>query len=87
MKNLLQRMTTRVSDEALDASIGAKLLYVAGLLLFVIGMLKIGSLGLDERQLPLALLLIIAVSLQIIVAGLLIDLRGRFDSNQAETRR
>lgn len=55
----------------------ARLLYVFGLALFVLGMRTVLRMELDEAQLVLAVLLVSVASLQIVFGGLLVEIRGR----------
>lgn len=55
----------------------AKLLYVFGLALFLLGMRTVLRMELDPAQLVLAVLLVSVAALQIVFGGLLVEVRGR----------
>ena len=73
----LTRLARPLTDDRFDTSVASKFLYVAGLLLFVLSVLKVTSLRLSEAQLFFGLLLICCVSMQMLIAGLLLEIYGR----------
>jgi len=74
------------TSPARDAAWGSKFLYLAGVAVFALGTLKLARLGLTEAQLLLGLLLVIGVTLQMLVMGMLLEVRGRLHS-ATESRR
>jgi len=74
---LFRSLGKPLTSESHDTSVGSLLLYVAGLLVFVLGTLKLAGLQLTEAQLVLGLLATVCAALQLIVLGLLLDIRGR----------
>ena len=74
------------SSESRDAALGSRFLYLAGVLVFALGTLKVAGLSLTEAQLILGLLLVISVTMQMLVMGLLLEVRGRLPST-SESRR
>jgi hypothetical protein len=74
------------SSDSRDAALGSRVLYLAGVLIFALGTLKVASLGLTEAQLILGLLLVISVTMQMLVMGLLLEVRGRLPSTTESHR-
>jgi hypothetical protein len=74
------------TSPARDAALGSKFFYLASVLVFALGTLKVAHLGLTEAQLLLGLLLVICVTLQMIVMAMLLEVRGRLPST-AESHR
>jgi len=82
--NAIARLARRLTSDRFDASIGSKLLYGGALLIFVLGVLKLTRLGLTEVQLVFGLLLSICVTMQVIVAGMLLEMKGRLSGLSGE---
>jgi hypothetical protein len=74
---MLAKLMKPVTTEAQDATVGSVLLYVAGVTVFVLSTLKLTSLQLTEAQLILGLLGVVCAALQLIVMGLLVEIRNR----------
>jgi len=66
-----------LTSEARDTAVTSVLLYVAGLVVLVLSTFKLASLQLTEAQLILGLLGAVCAAMQLIVMGLLVDIRGR----------
>lgn len=66
-----------LTSEARDTVVGSVFLYVAGVLVLVLSVLKLASLQLTEAQLMLGLLAALCAAMQLIVMGLLLEIRGR----------
>jgi hypothetical protein len=79
-------MGKAVTTESGDATMGSVVLYGAGLLVFVLGVLALARLGLTEAQLILGVLACICASVQMIVLGMLVDVRGRLREREADRR-
>ena len=73
-----------LSTDARDASVGSKFLYAAGLLVFVLSTLKIASLHVTEAQLVLGLLAAVCAGMQLIVMGLLLEIRSRLQERKTD---
>ena len=86
MSKLARLLRRSLTSESNDASIGSKLLYVAGLVIFVISTLRMASLGLTEGQLLFGLLLVICVTMQMILGGLLLEMGGRLPQAEKDRR-
>jgi hypothetical protein len=61
-------------------------MYLAGVLIFALGTLKVARLGLTEAQLILGLLLVISVTMQMLVMGMLLEVRGRLPATTERHR-
>jgi len=73
-----------LASDSRDASVGSILLYVAGVLLFILSTRKIASLQLTEAQLVLGLLVAICVTMQIVIMGMLLDVRARLQARDVD---
>lgn len=77
MKTLIRIMTKTISPDHVDASIASLVSYAAALGILVLGVLKLAALGLEEAQLFFGLLLVLAIMMQFIIAGLVLDVCRR----------
>jgi len=77
MKNLICTMRQSITSVSLDALFASRALYVSGLFIFAMSILKIEKFALTEAQLFFALLLIIGVTMQMIIAGMLLESRSK----------
>jgi len=75
-----------LTSERFDASVASKLLYAAGLLVLVLSILKVTSLELSESQLFFGLLISSCVVVQIMMAGMLLEIYGRLPAKQGDDR-
>jgi len=82
--NAITRLTRPLTSDTFDASVASKVLYAAGLLIFVLSVLKVTRLELSEWQLFFGLLLSIGVMVQIVLAGLLLEVHGRLAARQGD---
>jgi len=78
-------MRRSITADSTDAVVGSRLLYAAGLLLFALGIFKTVSLRLSESLLVLGLLATACASLQLIVLGMLVELRGRIKGKTGDS--
>ncbi|MBI2193301.1 MAG: hypothetical protein HYU36_15100 [Planctomycetes bacterium] len=83
---LTQIMGRRLTAESKDACVGSNLLYVAGMALFALGTFKVASLQVTESQLLLGLLATLCASMQMIVMGMLLSIRVRFQTTGENQR-
>ena len=86
MHKLIRRMTTPISSETSDAAMGSKLLYALSLAFLVLGGAVIVRADLTAPQLVLGLVLVLGVALQMVVAGLLVEVRGRLAASVAPAK-
>lgn len=81
-----QMMRRSLTSDSTDARVGSRLLYLAGIVLFVLGIITIGTRPSGDSQIVLGLLATICTSLQLVVLGLLVDVRGRLRSGDGSER-
>ena len=74
MKNML---FAKIGSEASDSYWAGIICYVVSIVILVIGFLKIGKLELTEIQGLLGLLLVFILALQLVIGGLLLEIRAK----------
>ena len=80
LKAIVNALRRPLSSDARDASVCSKFMYAASVLVFALSTLKIASLQLTEGQLVLGLLVACCLTMQMIVMGLLIEVRSRLNN-------
>jgi uncharacterized membrane protein len=82
--NAITRLVRPVTADATESTVGSKVFYAAGLIVFVLGVLKMAKLGLSEVQLVFGVLLVVGVAMQMMIAGVVLDIRGRLAARPDE---
>lgn len=78
LKQIVGILGKPVTSTLSDASVGSIVFYIAGILLFVLGTFKIGSLNLTEGLLFLSILVTVCASMQMLIMGALLELTCKF---------
>jgi len=86
MRSLFALASRRLTSESQDSSAASKVLYAAGLAVFVLSTLRVSSLRLDEAQLVLAVLVIIGVTMQCLISGLLLEIHSGLKAEEERER-
>jgi len=82
MKNMIQPMRRPIISESVSFSIASILSFCAGLVVFVVGILKMTAFRLSETQLFFGVLLIFCVTMQMLLAGTLLEIYRWLKTNQ-----
>ena len=77
MSRLFQSLTRPMTSQALDAKAGQFVCWLVSVLVLVIGMLKLCRLPVNETELFFGVLLVLAVSLLMALAGLVLPMATR----------
>ena len=86
MGGVLGVFTRQVSTDRQDSNIASKLCYIAGVFIFVVAVLRICVLQVTEFQLIFGLLLTVGVTIQFLIVGMLLELRGSLKSPPPEAK-
>ncbi|MBN1257047.1 MAG: hypothetical protein JXA52_05020 [Planctomycetes bacterium] len=73
MSSLIQFVKKPFTSETTDAMVGSIVCYAGGILLLIIGVLKLVEMELNLTQLIFGLLLVCILVFQIILAGLMLE--------------
>ena len=77
LDRIVRLMGLRVTSESRAASIGSIIMYIGGIAICILSILRMTDLQLNESQLIFGLLLIICVTMQMFVGGMLLNVLGR----------
>ena len=70
-------LALRLTSDSQASTIGSIIMYAGGIGIFMLSVLKIADLQLSETQLFFGLLLIVCVTMQMMVGGMLLGIHGR----------
>lgn len=85
MKQIVHFLRKRIFSENIEGLIAAISCYTVALFFFIITILKLPHLGLDEKQLFLGVLLICSLTGQICMAGLMCEMYRELKKKSKES--
>ena len=70
-------LALRVTSDSRVASVGSIIIYIGGIVFFILACRKMVGLNLNETQLILGVLLVVCATMLMIVVGMLLEILGR----------
>lgn len=74
-------LALRVTSDSRVAGIGSIIIYIGGIVFFILACRKMVGLNLNETQLILGVLLTVCATMLMIVVGMLLEILGRLSAD------
>jgi hypothetical protein len=75
-------LALRVTSDSRVAAIGSIVIYIGGIVFFILACRKMVGLNLNETQLILGVLLVVCATMLMIVVGMLLEILGRLSDSK-----
>ncbi len=77
IEKIVRLLALRVTSDSRVATVGSIIIYIGGIVFFILACRKMIDLNLNETQLILGLLLVVCATMLMIVVGMLVGILGR----------
>ncbi len=77
IEKITRLLTLRLTSDSRVAGVGSIVIYIGGIVFFILACRKMVGLNLNETQLILGLLLVVCATMLMIVVGMLLEILGR----------
>ena len=81
-EKIARLLALRVTSDSRVATVGSIIIYIGGIVFFILACRKMVGLNLNETQLILGLLLVVCATMLMIVVGMLVEILGRLSDTK-----